>query len=271
MSIVTQDAVPARGPGQSPGKSLHPPDGRLAEIEFHAESAGSFFRLVAAAPAHRPDPSGMDRIPYRRNLWLRLIPSGLACHLLRRGTVGARHGACTMWGRHFAAVLVSLALTVSSASATVLIVEDGGGRMDDYAARFRQVRQSGESVVIDGPCLSACTMVLGIVPLERICATSNAVLGFHGAWIYDDAGGRVPSASGTRELMNTYPATVRAWIAGRGGLTSTMIFVRGRQLAALVAPCSNESITASMPHAADFDVLRAGSGNDPRRASFDSR
>ena len=103
-----------------------------------------------------------------------------------------------MWGRRLAALFVSLALSIASASATVLIVEDGGGRMEDYAARFRQVRQSGQAVVIDGPCLSACTMVLGIVPLDRICATPNAVLGFHGAWAYDDDGGRVPGVGHAR-------------------------------------------------------------------------
>lgn len=173
-----------------------------------------------------------------------------------------------MWARHFAAAVVSFALSVASASAAMLIVEDGGGRMEDYAARFREVRQSGETVVIDGPCLSACTMVLGIVPLDRICATPNAVLGFHGAWVYDDAGGRVPSASGTRELMDTYPAFVRAWIIRHGGLSTKMMFVRGSQL---VPPCAPDAVIASVPDIGPFGSLRAPAGNDPRRASFDAR
>src|SRR2546430_12063950 len=42
------------------------------------------------------------------------------------------------------------------------------------------------SVVIAGTCVSACTMVLGLVPTDRICATSNAVLGFHAAWMFDN-------------------------------------------------------------------------------------
>src|SRR3954467_15194703 len=111
------------------------------------------------------------------------------------------------------AAVVSTVLTVTSASATVIISDDVGGKMQDYTTHFRQVRDSGEPVVIAGTCISACTMVLGLVPSDRICATHNAVLGFHAAWMFDDSGKRVVSASGTQDLMQTYPAPVRAWIA----------------------------------------------------------
>src|SRR5438067_2460416 len=117
---------------------------------------------------------------------------------------------------HLIAAVVSTALSVTSASATVVISDDIGGKMRDYTTHFRQVSDSGEPVVIAGACVSACTMVLGLVPSNRICATQNAVLGFHAAWMFDSDGKRVVSASGTQELMRTYPAPVRAWIAGRG-------------------------------------------------------
>src|SRR4051794_22571841 len=110
------------------------------------------------------------------------------------------------------AVLLT-ALTATSASATTIISDDIGGKVRDYTTRFRQVRDSGEPVVISGTCVSACTMVLGLVPSDRICATPNAVLGFHAAWMFDESGKRVVSASGTQDLMETYPAPVRAWIA----------------------------------------------------------
>ncbi len=106
---------------------------------------------------------------------------------------------------------VLAALVASSASATVRIVADSGGQIGPYLENLATLRNSGERVVIDGPCLSACTMVLGLVPRNQICATHNAVLGFHAAWMYDKSGSRVASASGTRELMKTYPAAVRAW------------------------------------------------------------
>ncbi len=62
-----------------------------------------------------------------------------------------------------AAAILS-ALTVTSASATVVLGDDKGGKMEEYTARFQQMRNSGETVVIDGTCLSACTMVLSLVP-----------------------------------------------------------------------------------------------------------
>src|ERR1700730_10050063 len=98
---------------------------------------------------------------------------------------------------HLFAAVVSMALTVTSASAPEIIGDDVGGKMKDYTARFQQVRNSGEPVVISGTCVSACTMVLGLVPSDRICATQNAVLGFHAAWMFDNSGKRIASASGT--------------------------------------------------------------------------
>lgn len=168
------------------------------------------------------------------------------------------------------AAVVSMALTVTSASATVIITDDVGGKMKDYTTHFQQVRNSGEPVVISGTCISACTMVLGFVPSDRICATSNAVLGFHAAWTFDNSGKRVVSASGTQDLMNTYPAPVRAWIARHGGLTPKMIYLRGRDLAAIVAPC-NSSRVASVSRAKRLGGNRqVGDANTPR-ASSDAR
>src|SRR3982074_3557962 len=174
-----------------------------------------------------------------------------------------------MRGRLIAAV-ISAALNVTSASATVIISDDIGGKVQEYTTHFRQVRDSGEPVVIAGTCVSACTMVLGFVPSDRICATHNAVLGFHAAWVFDNSGKRVVSASGTQDLMKTYPAPVRAWIARRGGLTPKMRYLRGRDLAAIVAPC-NSSRVAAVSRAQRFGgVHRVADTNTPR-ASFDAR
>lgn len=146
---------------------------------------------------------------------------------------------------HLLAAVVSTALTVTSASATVIISNDVGGKMRDYTTHFQQLGDSGEPVVITGTCVSACTMVLGFVPSDRICATPNAVLGFHAAWMLDDSGKRVVSASGTQDLMKTYPASVRAWIARHGGLTPRMMYLRGRDLAAIVAPCNSSQVASA--------------------------
>src|SRR6266481_4997754 len=178
-------------------------------------------------------------------------------------------GKMDMRARLIAAV-VSTVLTVTSASATVIISDDAGGKVRDYATHFRQVRDSGEPVVIAGTCVSACTMVLGLVPSDRICATHNAVLGFHAAWMFDKSGKRVVSASGTQDLMNTYPAPVRAWIAHHGGLTPRMIYLRGRDLAAIVAPC-NSSRVASASRAKRFGGVHQVADTNTPRASLDAR
>ena len=129
------------------------------------------------------------------------------------------------------------ALTVTSASATMRIAEDRGGQIGQYLQAFASVRSSGESVVIDGNCLSACTLVLGLVPRERICATERARLGFHAAWMPDRDGRPVTSPLGTQALWSIYPASVRRWINQHGGLSRKMIFMQGHELNGIVPSC----------------------------------
>ena len=119
----------------------------------------------------------------------------------------------------------------------VRIGDDVGGRIGTYVEAYSAVRSSGQRVVIDGACLSACTLVLGIVPRERICVTHRAMLGFHAAWMPGPAGRPIPSAIGTQALWEVYPSYLRRWINSRGGLSSKMIFLRGRELASMYPRC----------------------------------
>jgi hypothetical protein len=131
----------------------------------------------------------------------------------------------------------AVAFDVSAASAALRIFDDSGGRIGTYVETFTAARDSGEQVVIDGRCLSACTLVLGIVPRERICVTENALMGFHAAWVPDSSGQRVINSAGTRALWDIYPAKVRKWIRRNGGLDRNMIFLRGRQLTEMYPAC----------------------------------
>jgi hypothetical protein len=135
-----------------------------------------------------------------------------------------------------AGALVML-LGIGSASAEVRIQNDFGGQIGPYLYKFAMMREAGHKVVIDGPCLSACTLALGVIPRDRICVTQNAVLGFHAAWMPDDNGRPVRSTGGTRLLMAVYPPRVRDWIKRRGGLHTKTIFLRGRELSALYPSC----------------------------------
>jgi hypothetical protein len=129
------------------------------------------------------------------------------------------------------------ALAVSTASATVRIRADPGGQIGPYLENLAVLRSSGERVVIDGPCLSACTMLLGVIPRERICVTSRARLGFHAAWHPGDDGRPVTSRAATQLLMDIYPQHVRSWIKVHGGLSPKMMYLTGRDLSAMYQTC----------------------------------
>jgi hypothetical protein len=142
--------------------------------------------------------------------------------------------------RGLSALVVAIATLagLSSASAQFRIAGDRGGQIGPYLQQYALLRDSGENVVIDGNCLSACTLVLGTVPRERICVTERANLGFHAAWNLAPGGRAVHSPEGTRLLWELYPNSIRQWIARKGGLTPKMIFLRGRELRSLYAGCA---------------------------------
>ncbi|WP_458149448.1 hypothetical protein [Bradyrhizobium sp. UFLA05-109] len=134
--------------------------------------------------------------------------------------------------------MLSLAMFAAApASAEIRIIQSPGGRVGPFLELFEQVRESGERVVIDGPCLSACTLVLSLVPGERICVTKRAVLGFHAARSVDRQGRFYAEPEASEAVLEAYPAPVRNWIRSRGGLTSRLLLLKGRELAAIYPRC----------------------------------
>jgi hypothetical protein len=162
----------------------------------------------------------------------------------------------------FAAVM---ALSASSASATMRISEDRGGQIGHYLQAFAALRSSGEKVVIDGNCLSACTLVLGLVPRDRVCVTQNARFGFHAAWMPDSDGRPVTSPLGTQALWNIYPVSVRHWIKRHGGLSRKMIYMQGHDFDGIVASCDRvpryqtRSARHLAPHPVRYESASASS------------
>ena len=134
-------------------------------------------------------------------------------------------------------VAAALFAAILPAQAEVRILASPGGEVGPFIELFDQVRQTGERVVIDGPCLSACTLVLMTIPEERICVTRRAVLGFHAARSIDGRGRMYAEPEASRAVQEAYPEAVRAWISRRGGLTSRMLLLRGRELAAIYPRC----------------------------------
>src|ERR1700722_18689664 len=117
--------------------------------------------------------------------------------------------------RTMSVAVILCTFAIASARAEVRILASPGGQVGPFLDMFERVRDSGERVVIDGPCLSACTLVLSMVPNNRICVTRRAVLGFHAARSMDRSGR----------------------IRQRGGLSSRLLLLRGRELNAFYPAC----------------------------------
>src|SRR3954464_8257503 len=97
---------------------------------------------------------------------------------------------------------------MQTARAEIRILASPGGQVGPFIELFERVRASGERVVIDGPCLSACTLVLSTVPNDRICVTRRAVLGFHAARSIDRRGRIAAEPEASRLVLETYPSAV---------------------------------------------------------------
>jgi hypothetical protein len=136
--------------------------------------------------------------------------------------------------RVMSAVMLMM-MGMTSAFANVIIYDDLGGQIGEYLANHA-LRVSGEQVEIDGTCASACTMLLGTIPRNRICVTTRAILEFHAAWDPTPEG-HVVSDAGTHILWSYYPSDVRKWISRHGGLRSQMIYLRGPELFAMYPIC----------------------------------
>ena len=132
---------------------------------------------------------------------------------------------------------ILLILNVSQASSAVRIANDRGGRIGAYVIKYQRLASSGESVIIDGLCASACTIVLSELPHDRICVTPRATLGFHAAWNYGPDGRTFTDPEATLMLYSGYPTSVRRWIARRGGLKRGIIFLSGKPLQEMYRPC----------------------------------
>jgi len=143
----------------------------------------------------------------------------------------------TAFARITLLVAILCALASTPARADVRILASPGGQVGAFLDLFERVRASGERVVIDGPCLSACTLVLSMVPSDRICVTRKAILGFHAARSVDRQGRMYAEPEASELVLEAYPAPVRGWIRRRGGLSSRLLLLRGRELTAIYPSC----------------------------------
>lgn len=119
------------------------------------------------------------------------------------------------------ALLAVVMITV--ARADIIIRNDGGGNVAVYKGRVAAVLASGERVVIDGLCGSACALYLSLPP-SQICATSRGRFVFHAATT--ELG--LPHPLTNDAVLRAYPPRVRNYILQRGGLWITPITASAR-------------------------------------------
>jgi hypothetical protein len=161
-------------------------------------------------------------------------------HRVKTALSCMHHHSCfhRAFGHVASFVALWLLVVATPARADVRILASPGGEVGSYIKLFSVLRQSGQRVIVDGPCFSACTLVLSSIPRNRICVTPKAVLGFHAPRWVDGQGRQYAATSETRIFVATYPASVRAWIERHGGLTSKLILLRGRELTSMFPRCS---------------------------------
>lgn len=133
-------------------------------------------------------------------------------------------------------VLATILLWTLPANA-LTITDDKGGLIPMYVQKMQQAAYMGERVVIDGNCLSACTMMLGIIPPQNMCATPRAVFGFHSAFTPSPTGQKINYPPGTWEMVSHYPPSIRSWIKRHGGLHPQLIYLRAPEIFRYVSPC----------------------------------
>ena len=147
------------------------------------------------------------------------------------------------WQAAVVGALASAVFATAALAGEVHIVNDPGGEVSEYVEKFHELRKAGEHLVIDGPCLSACTLFTGIIPHDHVCVTRRAVLGFHAASYFDDARHTlVPTRQGTAVIMRLYPPEIREWIERHGGLKPQIMAMRGKELSALYDMCPEETV-----------------------------
>lgn len=119
-----------------------------------------------------------------------------------------------------------------------VISEDMGGILLEYIAKYVTWEKNGDTVRIEGSCVSACTVVLGIIPASRICATRNSELAFHSAVL---APRDIYTEEGTRLIWFFYHGRTERVLArhGWGGPSehADLIIIDAQEI---VRPCDWE-------------------------------
>ena len=138
------------------------------------------------------------------------------------------------WRSWLVAMLIASSLTVSlsvtsvATAKTVEVNDPNGGLVMWYQYMWSKLASENVNVRVAGPCVSACTILLGYIPRDHICVTPGASFGFHLATMQ----------FATDDLWKAYPEDIRSWINQHGGLTRQLIYLQGPTLLKLFHKCT---------------------------------
>ncbi len=104
---------------------------------------------------------------------------------------------------------------------SIVIRNNLGGMIGDFLLLKKFLEKYNVKVTFDGPCISACTMLLRL-PQKNICVTQSASFWFHRASHPDPEVAEKASVA----LLEFYPDWVRKYITDHGGLTKDFIIMK---------------------------------------------
>lgn len=134
------------------------------------------------------------------------------------------------------------------ASPTKVIKFDAGGGVREYLNSLSLLKLYNVLVVVDGPCMSACTIYLDLYKTDKICSTPRGEFWFHSAYVekmpliarahttngvsavYQDMADKAMIIITNKKMMAKYPKKATSMIESSGGLTKEWIRIRGTDI-----------------------------------------
>lgn len=116
----------------------------------------------------------------------------------------------------------------------VIITSDFGGSVIEYIKKYNSLRQSGSKIMVDDVCISACTLITGLIPDANVCVSPTAVFAFHSAW----SGYGTYSSEGTRLIWQIYPEAIKEKLRALGwdgNEHPDLVYIKGTDL---YRPCN---------------------------------
>jgi hypothetical protein len=124
---------------------------------------------------------------------------------------------------------------VANASAAEKIQWHPGGSLVEHIEKYNAARNAESKFELDGMCISACTLITGLIEPENICATERGWLAFHSPFFVTPFG-NVHSPDATRLLWRLYPDWLQdmlkeqGWDGSNGDRQADLIYLKADRI-----------------------------------------